>query len=368
MIGSITVDNQAIELKFDQTIKVSSLTNDKFTLTQGVATPVVVANPFRLINLSEDYNSISRMLWLYFAFTQQTGQQYTLKVSGLVDVAGKSVPDFTYTFTSSAPGEGSDVVELPPSFSPVQVVDYTIVSRMYDEDHASGDFYVVQTDPNDPYILSDQNNGRLAIEFNQPPDPLYVTDEYIKVQRKKIQRAPGRWEPVEVTFERDGSCVYIQFSEAGVTDDATPKPIYFQGGYKYRIKVSKEVRAGVLAVVPEPADIGATSMQDIDLNIAEDETTEFDIIWLEEDGVTPIAMDASSIEASIKTYPGGPVVLDLEPLTVVTGHIAHITITPAATSALDSFSRGVWLFRATALLSGERKTLVSGDAIYQRGI
>lgn len=258
LIERITVENDLIRLKFDITPRVQSLTNNKFTLSRGS----VIENPFKPIVLSNHYNSISRTLVLYFDDPLVPEEVYTLTISGIQNAAGSTQPTEAHLFRSGSwtPEEEAATPDIiivdddepsapytPPEPS-VPVEDHSVKNVFTDGDIISGmnpDFYVVSTDPADGsvFVEDDFERGRITVTFSQRPNPIYLNSAYIKVQRKKLGGV-NRWETVPIRISMDSyyPSIYIYIH----SQDATPVynnagSIYFADGYKYRVKISKEV-------------------------------------------------------------------------------------------------------------------------------
>lgn len=259
LIERITVENDLIRLKFDITPRVQSLTNDKFTLTHGAT---IVEHPFKPIVLSKHYNSISRTLVLYFEQPLISEEVYTLTIGGIQNAAGSVQPTEAHMFRSGtwSPEEEQatpdiivvednepDVPYTPPEPT-VPVEDHSVKNVFTDGDIISGmnpDFYVVSTDPADGsvFVEDDFDKGRITVTFSQRPNPIYLNSHYIKVQRKKLGGV-NRWETVPIRISMDSyyPTIYIYIN----SQDATPVynttgSTYFVDGYKYRVKISKEV-------------------------------------------------------------------------------------------------------------------------------
>lgn len=237
------VDTQ-IEVKFDKTVKVTSITNDKFTLFTGGSTPVTT--PFEDIDLVNDYDTISRRLVLRFKSALTPSTTYTFTISGLLDAAGAGLPSQTETFTT-----GASVLAIPTVAEPepVEIEDHSVRSEAFSPETvfvSNIDFYIEEVDPDfdSVWVEEDYNNGRVTVKFSDRPSTIYVNSKYFKVQKKTIQRAPSRWETVAalITLDSTYPYVYIDFP----SDDATPvygqpEKTYFLANNKYRIRVSREV-------------------------------------------------------------------------------------------------------------------------------
>lgn len=247
----VSIDQSAIGVRFDQNVKVSSLTNDKFKLYLDGATPSLISDAFEEIDTYEDFDTIRRILTLRPKALMAAETDYLLTTHG-IEYAGYGVgEDDSYQFTTDK--EVNPSVE-EAALQPVQIEDHSIKSTAsitYSEtvgDSAVSEFHVVSTDPEsgDFYVEPDYENGRLTIVFSSTPDTDFLNDDYIKVQRKKNQSAPTRWEKVPVTFSiaANEPWVYVRFPaiedstvyrEAGYT--------YFEENYTYRVRLSRYIKA-----------------------------------------------------------------------------------------------------------------------------
>lgn len=248
-----------ITFQFSTTPKVSSLSADKFHLWTTAATPSEIVAPWVPINLSRDYNSISRILRLYFAVALPTGS-YEVRGVGLLNAAGQPLPTTGYLYgTFSFASAATPIVALPPAPPPVYVEDKSIRGDVFASSEAiyepNPNFYIVSTDPDqdEPIVEPNYANGRVTFKFSAYPNSTFLTSTFFKVQRKKLGREFNRWETVPVNRSLDASYpyVYIDFPSADATPvyysaDATPAydPVgktYFESGYKYRIRISRNV-------------------------------------------------------------------------------------------------------------------------------
>lgn len=246
LIEAFQATDTYVQIKFSKTIKISSMTDDKFTLYVNGSTPVLSA--FKALDLYNDYDTISRRLILRFATALSSSTTYTVSISGLIDASGATLQTETTTFTTNA-----TVSSLPavPEQQKIEVEDHSIRSRVFSSTEtvyvSNPEFYITETDPVNEELLVplDYNSGRLKICFSKRPGSNYINDKYFKVQRKQISRSPSRWETVEdviISLDADDPFVYINFPST----DATPvygsqDADYFEQGYKYRVKVSKHV-------------------------------------------------------------------------------------------------------------------------------
>lgn len=236
-------DNAWVSIKFPQTVSVSSLTNEHFRLFLNVSTPVEIIDPFNPIQIINDYDSISRVLTLRFKTQLNPDTPYLLTVTGLYDPAGRVLLDEEYYFTSTNSPQPSPLVPIP---EPTYVIDYSVIPDAFSVDsvHESSGFYITSTEPEDPFIDNDFNNGRVIVKFSIPPNGNFVNSQYFKAQRKSLTRGFSRWESVIARVSLDGErpWVYVDFPST----DATPSyylsgKTYFETGFKYRIKISKNI-------------------------------------------------------------------------------------------------------------------------------
>lgn len=238
----IFVSSEGITIKFDATVKISTITNDKFSLTANPAYDI----SFQPVDLVENYDSIGRELILYFTNSLTPNTDYEFTVNGLLDVANKHVENYTYTFST-----GADVTPMPEPIpeEKVSVIDYSVKSAFSLDNSifsANPDFYVTDIDPkNGSYFLDeDYNNGRITIKFSKEPDPRFLNSPWIKAQRKKFTHAPTRWENLSVNISKNSNkpWVYIDFPSLDVPSvyvEAGHE--YFEPAYKYRIILSKDI-------------------------------------------------------------------------------------------------------------------------------
>lgn len=239
-----------VVIRFGKTIKISSLKNSNFIVQTNEATPTVVSNPFLTINTISDYNQISRTLKLYWDAQRQSGKEYLIRLVNFLDAANESITEEQICFAQqefATPSEFNSytvpvVQELLIEDKSVRTDAYTTVQILA----KNPQFYVKSVDPEngDFYIDNDYNDGRVIIYFNARPATNFLNNSFFKVQRKKIQTHPTRWQNLttQVSMHSWKPEVYIDFPSL----DATPVyntsgKDYFETGYKYRIILSKEI-------------------------------------------------------------------------------------------------------------------------------
>lgn len=247
--ASVGVDK--VKIKFGRTIKVSSITNAKFIVQTTDATPSAVTDPFKTINTLSDYNTISRTLTLYWNKVLVSGQEYYIRAVGLLDAANEVVAEEYIKFTKiDAATPSGFSTSIVPEIEEILVEDNSVLTEAYTSYQIiakNPKFYIDSVDPKngDFYINNDNENGRVTITFNARPASNFLSNRYFKVQRKKIQKAPSRWENISTLVQMHSwkPEVYIDFPSL---NDATPSYYtdgkdYFESGYKYKIIVSKDV-------------------------------------------------------------------------------------------------------------------------------
>jgi len=250
LIEYAIVDNNMVVIRFGKTIKISSLTNANFVVQTTDATPSSLAHPFLQINTIADYNQISRTLKLYWDAVRQSGKEYKIRLINFLDAANESITEEQIVFTQAESATPSDfnsytvplVQELLIEDHSVRTDAFTTVQILAKNPR----FYITSIDPQNGefYLDNAYNNGRVIISFSSRPASNFLNNSYFKVQRKKIQSHPIRWENLSanVSMHSWKAEVYIDFPSL----DATPSYYsdgsdYFETGYKYRIIVSKDI-------------------------------------------------------------------------------------------------------------------------------
>lgn len=251
LIQAVEVTTGNIHLKFNPTIKLSSISNDCFVVTKTSDDSEVV-DPFQDIFVPDHYDSIARALILYWNDNVlEANTEYRLTISGLLDAASAAIDVQSVTFTvGDDPDPDQD--ELPPDPPQITIVDKSIKSGIFEaalvtSTTTSTAFGVSSVDPEngDYYLPSDYNNGRVTITFTDPITVDSLTSANFKVQRRILQRTPGRWESVSVNLsidDDDSSIVYVDFPSTDATPVFNTADVdYFEENYKYRIIISKSI-------------------------------------------------------------------------------------------------------------------------------
>jgi hypothetical protein len=249
----VAIDSTMVVIRFQSTIKISSLINENFILQTNTSTPSVISNPFQPIQTIVDYNQISRTLKLYWDedLVLNNNTEYLIRLVNFLDAVNETIDEeqilFTWQSDSATPSTFSSV--RAPEVGEVLVEDKSIRTDAYTSVQIlakNPDFYISDVIPSngDFYLENDYNSGRVKITFNSRPASNFLNNTYFKSQRKKIQRTPTRWENIETRVQMHSwkPEVYIDFPSL----DATPAYYtedteYFESGYKYRIIVSKDV-------------------------------------------------------------------------------------------------------------------------------
>lgn len=250
LVQEIEVLTEYIKLKFGVTPKASTITNQAFKVYLNSATPSLISNPFAVIDLSNDYQSVGKILFLYWnANVLAANTDYKLIITGLKDAADVVIPDFVFYFTTGA-AVTQDPTILPPEPTPLEIEDHSIKSAAFTDITTiiatNPDMYIISVDPeNQDFDLpEDYNNGQIAIKFSSLPNGMFLNNNYFKVQKRKVQRGPTRWQTISTQVVGDSSSgiVYVSLPST----DATPvfgvaDKTYFEPQYKYRVIVSKDV-------------------------------------------------------------------------------------------------------------------------------
>lgn len=256
ILKTIRVLSDHIELTFKVTLDASTIESSAFLLESVDATPVQIT--FQPIDLMQYYNSISRVLYIFYTSIPAVGD-YSLIISGLKNANGSSLEEESISLTYPY-SEEEEVYE--PS-DPITIHDKSIKREAFivaETIKASNPyFYIVDTDPeNDSvFVEEDYRQGRISITFSERPSPQFLNSLYIKVQRKDVNKI-GRWETLQIQISMDSyyPTIYIYIPAVGLEDSATPAAtpfsdtdriyhtdgyIYFEENFKYRVKLSKEI-------------------------------------------------------------------------------------------------------------------------------
>lgn len=235
-----------VVLKFNDTVKLTSIIPDAFVVATDEATPTEVVSPFEEFTITNNYNTVSRTLKLYWKEGSLTpNTEYTLTITGLLNAASKPLSEYVLHFATEESVEPTEDELEPVVDDSIEIEDHSIITDIdFSADSQLGVEFleVVSTNLESLYMVdNDFNNGRIAITFSKRPDISKVNSSFIKVYRKKVQRKPSKWERLTVNLSLDSQnpIVYVDFPS---TDD---DPLYyeadkdyFEDSYKYKISVS----------------------------------------------------------------------------------------------------------------------------------
>ena len=306
LIEEYTVTNVYVKIKFGVTVKVSSILNASFLLFNTDATPSSIANPFKTISLVRDYNSISRILYLYFSEDViQSNTPYSFTATNLTDVLDNVLPNSTFTFATQT--LSIDASTMPEFVYPDPIiVDYSISDSVFSIPTNNGTNNTILSlassypSDNSYYLFEDENNGRLELTFNFPPLEEYLTSPHIKVQKREIKKGPSRWVdvPAEITLDNTDPVVYVDLPSVDhYPDAATPSTstqynqsgyTYFEPNYKYRILLAKTLTG--LNNVSTPTEYSMIS--DVELTYC----GVLDPMYIDVDELAAIYTDAGNVE------------------------------------------------------------------------
>lgn len=252
LIEEAAVGIGTVSIKFGRTIKIGSIKNQNIIVQTNAATPVVINSPFKTIDTLADYNQISRTLKLFWKAQLVPSTEYVIRFINFVDAANETINEEQVVFTTLAggatPNQPFNSVN-EPQLQDILIEDKSIRVNAYTGHQIiakNPDFYLTETDPNtgEFYLESDYGNGRIKVTFNQRPAANFLTNKYFKVQKKKIQRQPSRWEnvPAQIAMHSWKPEVYVDLP----SQDATPSYFtgdkeYLETNYKYRLIISKDI-------------------------------------------------------------------------------------------------------------------------------
>lgn len=241
---AVTVEDNGLSVPLGVSTKASALTKDNFLLFTHAATPVEILDPFRPIQVVDDYNSLTTTVRLFFDKALTPNTSYNLRITGLLSPTGRVIGDWEEPFVT--PAIAPAFSDEPPEPDPVVVEDHSIISDIYTNldliAAGNAEFFVKKIDPDEPFIEATQNDGRVTITFSDPPLSSYVNSTFFKAQRKEISRSLTKWTAVTAQISQSGSNVYIDFPSIEATPVYhTAGKNYFAEGFKYRVRVSNNV-------------------------------------------------------------------------------------------------------------------------------
>lgn len=245
------VRTDRVEIKFSTVLNVSSFANSHFVLRNiSLATPAVIVNPFDDINLTRDYYSISRTLFLYWNTTLPSDSNFTLTISGMKTVLGIQLPTEVISFSTGA-ATTDPITEDIPTRLPVDVEDYSIkaivTSGVFPDyiETTTTPFHLLSIKPSSDeawFLDSSYNEGRIEITFSAPLAANFISNDFFKMQKKKLGQGIARWETVTTIVTSNSNLVIIYMPS---NDDTPifgePAYIYWEVGYKYRLRISGSI-------------------------------------------------------------------------------------------------------------------------------
>lgn len=257
LIQTAAVGLGTISIKFGRTIKISSITKENIIVQTTSATPSTLNKPFKDIDTLADYNQISRTLKLLWNVQLAPSTEYIIRLINFLDAANEPIAEEQIKFTTlgagATPNSGISTGQFnsvnEPELKELLIEDKSIRAdafTSYQIIAKNPNFYINSVDPvnGDFYIDNTYGNGRITVFFNEKPASNYLNNRFFKLQKKKIQRQPSRWENIatEVSSHSWKPEVYVDVP----SDDSTPAYFvqgkdYFESGYKYRLIVSKDV-------------------------------------------------------------------------------------------------------------------------------
>lgn len=251
LIDEATVNSDTVIIKFGRTVKISSLINANFIVQTDAATPVVISSPFKAIQSLTDYNQISRTLTLYWNKILASNTDFVLRIVNILDSSGILVAEEQIKFSTSIESATPIALQGPSGtiVNEVLIEDKSIRADLetgYQIIAKNPSFYIESILPSSGefFVDNDYNNGRITITFSQRPASNFLTNQFFKVQKKKIQKTPIKWQNLNIKISMHSwrPIIFIDIPSL----DATPVYYtdgkdYFESGYKYKIFISKEV-------------------------------------------------------------------------------------------------------------------------------
>lgn len=262
----IQVTQEFVLLKFQDSVKASTLVNANFTLRkESGATPGLVADPFKTIDLHKDYRSVSKTLYLRWNRALEANTEYKIITSNIQNAFDSSIYD-PDEFTFETLGTPQTPCPVQPGGSSNNAYDEPIIQDFSIKDLPTLNVGGTST-PGTPIIDPDTNiklvsitpsledsyylepneyAGCITIVFNKVLAANFVTPTEFNLQKKLVGSGPSKWESVDTEVNYDGRDpkVYIFLP----SQDATPTysyvvnndaKMYWEAGYKYRLIISK---------------------------------------------------------------------------------------------------------------------------------
>lgn len=245
------IQTDYVEIKFVDLILTSTLLNTNFqTYNMSIATPAALVNPFKTIDLTRDYDSISRTLFLWWtsSSTLSDNTDYELRIDNLLAVNGYSIASEIIAFSTGVIStEVATDLDQPPTKIPTIIEDYsvksieTFISTVDLDDATVLSIESLTPDIDSRYYLAPTTaEGRIDIHFNQTPAANFISSDYFKIQRKSVSRQMSRWETVSalVTADTINDIVYIYLPSTDATPVyGEPNKDYWEIGFKYKLTI-----------------------------------------------------------------------------------------------------------------------------------
>lgn len=256
LIQNAVVGLGTVSVKFGRTIKISSIKAANIIVQTTAATPVVISSPFKTIDTLSAYNQISRTLKLLWNAQLAPSTEYVIRFVNFLDAANEPIAEEQVKFKTLAVGAtpntavtGSFNSVNEPELKELLVEDKSIRTDAYSSYQIiakNPNFFIESIDPvsGDFYIDNSYNHGRVTVFFNEKPATNFLNNKYFKLQKKKIQRQPSRWENISCRISAHSwkSEVYVDVPSKEATPSYyTQNKQYFESGYKYRLIISKDV-------------------------------------------------------------------------------------------------------------------------------
>lgn len=259
------VTQSFFRVKFVDNIDASTLVNENFVVQTTDATPATLPNPFLAINVASDFDSISRILTLWWDNSPVVETTYNLVITGVKTFFGEDVGPFSIEFDWDIPESATPDEELRPDREPIDVEDYSIKTPGWSvvdddgtediEEFFAADLTLVDMAPplqRHHYIETDANDGRIDLLFSRPIMMNFISPVYFQLTKKVVKKGIAQWEAVDtfVTTNYDCTIISIYLPAAGV-ESATPvystvvdddeEMIYFEEQTKYRLVISASI-------------------------------------------------------------------------------------------------------------------------------
>ena len=252
LLQDVSVTSGAIHLKFSVTIDIDTLVDSNFVLMLDGATPSEVSGAFKSIDITRDYDSISRVLKLYLESALTPETDYILRISDLKTPYQETLSDVDFLFTTGTTTviSPSDQVPVTPEvvIEDSSIRDFTLAELNLAVINSGGSvFRIVNFDPGEEdafYMPASYNEGRIEITFSSPVADNFISNEFFKVQKKLVGRGMARWQdvPIIITASTDYSTIILYLPSTDATPIYSGSGLtYWEPGYKYRVRVSSLV-------------------------------------------------------------------------------------------------------------------------------